>query len=243
LFLKGRLRNELSTEERLALEGSIERTVSVRPRTTLVEAGQRLERSFYLIEGVMLRYVESPQGTRQLVHISLPGDFVDLHGYPTKRLDHNVSALTPCELAEFSHGKLTQLLSDHQHLARAMWFSTLLDAAIHRAWIRMMGHLTAEARVAYVIVELIERLKLIERFDGHTLEIPLLQRDYADACGITDVHTNRCFRTLQERGLLKVRRGSGMVIHDLGELQRLADFSPEYLYGEGALKVGNLEDR
>lgn len=243
LFLKGRLRKELSADEKQALDASVARTIELEPRQTLVERGERLDCSYYLIEGSVLRHLDDDKGERQLLSINIAGDFVDLHAFPMKRLDHSVVTLTRCQFACFNHTDIAKLVAEQPHLARALWFSTLLDAAMHREWIFRLGRLNAEGRIAHLVCELIERLRLIERYDGETLNIPLLQRDYAEACGITTVHANRSFRILRERGFLEPQ-GDGVIrIVEEEQLRQLAQFSGDYLYGEGELAVDSLEDR
>ncbi|WP_239807514.1 cyclic nucleotide-binding domain-containing protein [Croceicoccus hydrothermalis] len=89
----GRLRHELAAQEKTWLEEAVGRTIWLEPRQTLVERGERIERSYYIIEGTVLRHRDDRKGERQLVGLNIPGDFVDLHGFPMKRLDHNTTAL------------------------------------------------------------------------------------------------------------------------------------------------------
>lgn len=243
LFLRGRLRHDLSEAEKVAIEEAIVGTVDLKPRERLVERGDKLERSFYIVEGIMLRHLDDKRGERQLVGVNIPGDFVDLHGYPMKRLDHNVSSLTRAVLAEVPHRAVTRLIDGHPHLARALWFSTLLDAAMHREWIFRLGRLNAEGRIAHLISELIARLRFVDMYDGKTFPIPLLQRDYAEACGITAVHANRSFRTLKERCVLAPLGDGRLEILDEHQLRNLGQFDGSYLYGEGELALAALEDR
>ena len=244
LFLKGRLRHDLSERERRALEGTIARTVKLAPRSTLVTRGDRLENSYYLIDGVMLRHLDDKRGDRQLVEVNIAGDFVDLHGYAMKRLDHNVQSLTNVTLAEVPHMALSQVIEEFPHLGRALWFSTLLDAAMHREWIFRLGRLNAEGRIAHLIVELVERLRFVGLYrDGGEFPVPLLQRDYAEACGISPVHANRSFRTLKERGLLVMAGEGKLRFLDEEGLRQLCAFDGAYLYGEGALALEGLVDR
>lgn len=243
LFLKGRLRHDLSEEERGALENAVARTIEIRPRMTLVERGKLVQHSYYLVEGTMLRHIDDRRGERQLVGVNIPGDFVDLHGYAMKRLDHDVGSLTRATLAQVSHRKITELIDAFPHLGRALWFSTLLDAAMHREWIFGLGRLNAEGRIAHLIAELIERLRLVGLYDGSVLPIPLLQRDYAEACGITPVHANRSFRILRERGALRPCGEGRIEILDEALIRRLGEFDGSYLYGTGELALRTLHDR
>ncbi|WP_375289729.1 Crp/Fnr family transcriptional regulator [Qipengyuania sp.] len=241
-FLLGRLRHELTEDELERLESAVNRIITIEPRTTLVDRGTRLENSYYLIEGTMLRHLDDKRGERQLVGVNIAGDFVDLHGYAMKRLDHSVQSLDRAKVAEVPHIRIKEMLSGSPHLARLMWFSTLLDAAMHREWIFRLGRLNAEGRIAHLISELIERLRFVGLFDGLNFPIPLLQRDYAEACGITPVHANRSFRTLKERGVLELDSGGKLRILDEAELKSLCDFDGSYLYGQGELQLDNFED-
>lgn len=242
-FLLGRLRHELKKNEIAALDAAVSRTFTIEPRTTLVHRGDRLEHSYYLVKGTMLRHLDDKRGERQLVGVNVPGDFVDLHGYAMKRLDHSIQSLDRVTVAEFPHIRISELISESPHLARLMWFSTLLDAAMHREWIFRLGRLNAEGRIAHLISELIERLRFVNLYDGRNFDIPLLQRDYAEACGITPVHANRSFRTLKERGVLELHGGGRVQVLDEATLKRLCDFDGSYLYGEGDLQLETFEDR
>lgn len=242
-FLRGRLRHDLSPTEMAALEGAVSRTVELGPREKLVERGDRLEHSYYLIDGIMLRHLDDQRGQRQLLEVNIPGDFVDLHGYAMKRLDHSVQSLTAVRLAEVPHTELSRLVATMPHLARALWFSTLLDAAMHREWIFRLGRLHAEGRIAHLIAELAERLRLVDLFEEGELPVPLLQRDYAEACGISPVHANRSFRTLKERGAIAMEGEARLRILDEKQLRGLAQFDGSYLYGTGVLGLEALVDR
>tara|TARA_B100000029_G_scaffold459653_2_gene489995 strand:- start:911 stop:1687 length:777 start_codon:yes stop_codon:yes gene_type:complete len=243
LFLKGRLRHDLSPEEKGALEDAVVDVVTLSPRTTLVERGERIENSYYIIEGTMMRHLDDQRGERQLVGLNVTGDFVDLHGFPMKRLDHSVVSLDRVTLAKVPHKAIAELVDRFPHLARAMWFSTLLDAAMHREWIFRLGRLNAEGRIAHLISEIIERLKFVDRYDGRNFPVPLLQRDYAEACGITSVHANRSFRNLRERGILDPQGDGKIAILDERALKKLGEFEGDYLYGDGDLALDSLEDQ
>ena len=242
-FLQGRLRHDLRDEERQALEDAVSETVQLSPRQTLVNRGDRLENSYYLVEGTMLRHLDDKRGQRQLVGINVPGDFVDLHSFAMKRLDHSIASLEDATLARVSHKAIVPLVEQSPHLARALWFSTLLDAAMHREWIFRLGRLNAEGRIAHLIAEIVERLRFVGLYEGRELPVRLLQRDYAEACGITSVHANRSFRTLRERGILDTGGDGRIIILDEEALHTISQFKGDYLYGDGELALGRLEDR
>jgi len=238
LFLKGRLRQQMRDEEREAVETSIDHVIELGPREKLVERGEKVDHSYYLVDGSMMRFIDDARGYRQIVGLQVPGDWVDLHSFPMKRLDHDVHSLAPAKLAVFDHSKLQQVIEDFPHLARILWFSTLLDAAMHREWIFKLGRLNAEGRIAHTICELIERMRMVELYESGTFPFPLTQQDFGEICGITTVHANRSIKMLKERGLLRYDEDARTIaILDEKELTKVGEFDPDYLYGEGALHL------
>lgn len=235
-FLQKRENSRLSDDGRMALEPLVIETRQVAARQILVHNGDPVSVSIYLIDGFMCRYMDDRQGLRQLVALHVPGDFVDLHGYPLGKLDHDVATLTSCRIALAPHDRLDNLLVQRPDLVRSLWFSTLLDAAMHREWVFRLGRLGAAARLAHFFAETEMRLRAIGRSDGREFEFPLTQMDMAEACGLTPVHVNRMLRTLRDDGILRV--DSKMVqILDRKKLWKLAEFDPNYLFVEEQLRV------
>jgi hypothetical protein len=72
---------------------------------------------------------------RPLGAIHLPGDFIDLHVYPVTYLDLDNATITACKVRIVPHKTIASIRRDHPHLANMLWFSMLLDVAMHREWI------------------------------------------------------------------------------------------------------------
>lgn len=227
-FLARRTR-QLTAEERAALEGAMSGTRELGPRTTLLRQGDTLTQSTLLIDGLMGRYLDDRQGSRQLIALHVPGDFVDLHGYPLGHLDHDVGSLTACTIGLFPHRALRELTERMPGLTLKLWFSTMLDAAMHRQWVFRLGRLDAVARLANFMCELHLRLGAVGIGDADGFPLPLTQTDIAEMCGLTHIHVNRVLRQLREERLLEVRPGR-VTIHDFAALARRGQFDPAYLY-------------
>ena len=241
-FLLGRARDALGEEERQVLEASVGSVKSFGARTTIVRRGDPVNQSCLLLDGFMCRYLDDRNGHRQLASMHVPGDFVDLHGFPLKRLDHDIATLGPCTVALFDHKDLADIQVRCPQLTRWLWFATLLDAAIHREWIFRLGRLGAEGRVAHFFCELNARLEMVGLASEGRYMLPATQADLAEACGITGVHANRVLRLMRERQLLTFRSGEVRIL-DLKRLTALAEFDPVYLYGEhSAWVVGATDD-
>lgn len=234
-FLLGRVRHALSERELDIVEGLIENVEHFSGQHRVLERGDVVNKSTLLIEGFVARVIER-DGKRHIVAIHVPGDFVDLHGFALKRLDHSVVTIGTARLGYVSHDRLTRLLAEEPHLARLLWFSTLLDAAIHREWILKLEQLNADGRLAHLIAELWHRLDFVGLADPMGFAFPLTQVELADACGTTAIHLNRVVRQLREHSIADISRGR-ITIFDMDRLKELGQFERSYLYGDGMLQI------
>lgn len=231
LWLKFSRRDALSEEEQQVLESSVSRTRTYQAQDNIVLEKIETSDSNLLLEGLVCRYQDTPEGLRQIMAIHVPGDFVDLHSFLLKQLDHSIAALTPVTIAIVPHQNLTRITQTHPHLTRMLWLSTLVDAAMHREWLVCMGRRSAIIRLAHLFCELFMRLEVVGLASLPTFPLPLTQNDLADSTGLTPVHISRMLRELRERGLLSFRLGK-VTIHDWDGLVDLAQFDPAYLYLE-----------
>jgi CRP-like cAMP-binding protein len=227
-FLQAR-ENALDADERQVVENAILEMRHYDARRTIIRREVRLDISLYLVKGIMCRYLDNRRGDRQLLSIQVPGDFVDLHGYPLKALDHDVATMTDAQVAIVPHAEIDRIIAAHPSLARKLWFATLLDAALHREWIFKLGRLPAQGRVAHFLCETELRLRAVDLSNGASFELPLTQSDIAEICGLTSIHVNRVLRDLRERGLCTLRGGI-VEIQDRAGLVRVGEFDPGYLY-------------
>jgi len=236
-FLRGRRRRQLTDREKQALEQAVARVEHYPARRTTYHRGELVRHSTLLLSGFMCRYMDDRDGHRQLVGYHIPGDFIDLHGFPLQRLDHDMATITAAEVAIVPHDRLTAITEELPHLARLLWFSTLLDAAIHREWIFRVGRLDAIGRIAHLLCETHARMAAIGRAgDDGGFEFPLTQQDIGEACGLTSVHVNRTLQRLRADHLIEI--GAQQVkILDPARLARIGEFSPDYLYLGDALRT------
>ncbi len=229
LFRKLERRDDLNVEERDALEASVSRIVEQPSRTVIVREGVLLDTSNLLLAGHCCRFKDLPNGQRQILELHVPGDFVDLHSFPLKKLEHNIMTLTPVRIAYVPHVRLKAITEAHPHLARMLWFSTSLDAAIHREWLLSLGRRSAIGRLAHLFSELLVRMEVAGLAEGDSYSLPITQIDLADSTGLTAVHVNRMLRELRDTGVMSFREGR-VTIDDLPRLHRLGSFDPAYLY-------------
>jgi CRP-like cAMP-binding protein len=228
-LMKLRARDKIDAREEAAIRAAVQEVIKVPADDTVVRANTPLDFCTILLSGIACRQKDLRDGRRQITELQVPGDFTDLHSFTLKYLDHDVAALTDCTLAVVPHDRVKAITEEYPHLARVYWFSTNLDAAIHREWELSLGRRSALARMAHLFCELFVRLEIVELVEGLAYQLPLTQMQLAECLGITAVHANR---TLQElRATETVDFASGRVtIQDFAALGRVAEFDPAYLY-------------
>jgi len=228
-LMKLRARDEISAEEEAVVRDSVREIITVRPRATVVRAHQAIDFSTILLSGLSCRRSDMEDGRRQITELHVAGDYIDLHSFTLKYLDHDVVALTQCKFAIVPHEKLKTMTERLPHLTRVYWFATNLDAAIHRQWELSLARRDAAARMAHLFCELYVRLKIVGLTDGMSYELPLTQETLADVLGLTAVHINRTLQQLRSDGDIQLERGR-LTINDWDALAKRAEFDPAYLY-------------
>ena len=228
-LLKLRARDDVSAEEEAAIRGLVSDTIDVAADEVFIQAGRELNQSTLLLEGWMARAKDLQSGQRQLAELQVPGDFVDLHGFTLKRLDHDLIALTRCRVAVVPHSRLKEMTERFPHLTRLYWFMTNLDAAIQREWTLSLGRRTALARMAQLFCELRRRLGIVGLTQGDSYDFPLTQVELGETLGLTAVHVNRTLQELRRKGVLELEHRR-VTIRDVEALERIAEFDSRYLY-------------
>ncbi len=219
----------LSPDEESAIRGSVVRIEDYPADHAVIRAGRTLDHSTLLLDGIMCRAKMLRNGERQITELHVAGDFADLHSFTLKYLDHDVETMTRCRAAIVPHDNLRRISEQFPRLTRIYWFSTNLDAAIHREWEVSLGRRPARARNAALFCELQIRLGIVGLADARFFDLPLTQSDIAECTGLTNVHVNRTLRDLKADGLLEFKGGRVHVI-DRDALWSAGEFDPAYLY-------------
>ncbi|MET4799608.1 Crp/Fnr family transcriptional regulator [Bradyrhizobium sp. LB11.1] len=197
--------------------------------TAVVRDGERATNSCLIVDGFCARSKTIASGKRQILSLHIPGEIPDLMSLFLHVMDHDLSTLTPATLGFISHDNLQKLHRRSPGVAEIFWRDTLIDAAMFREWIVNVGQRPTPARLAHVMIELRERLKLIGAVDGNSFEMPLTQEQIGEALGITSVHANRVIKQVRQEGIVEFNRGRVTVL-DERKFQELADFDGRYLH-------------
>ncbi|MCJ2049649.1 Crp/Fnr family transcriptional regulator [Methylobacterium sp. J-070] len=225
----------LTDADRATLLGACASPRPVAAGQDLTCEGDPPENVHLILRGFAYRYKILPGGKRQITAVFVPGDFCDLHVAILQRMDHSIATLLPCEVVYLSRATVVDLTAGHPRIARALWWATLVDEAILRAWLVNIGQREASRQIAHLFCELHARLDAVglatRDNGGAAFDTPLRQTDLADLLGMTPVHVNRMLQELREAGLIVLKRRRLQIL-DLARLRAFCGFDAAYLHLE-----------
>lgn len=194
----------------------------------IVRRGEKTSFLHVFLDGWACRYVDTPDGERQILACLLPGTISNRYMGPAGTFNYSVAAVSSCKVAAIPARKLEDLELNHPNIARALWLWSLVDAAIAREWMISLGRRNGMSRIVHLLCELHFRLAAVGLVTPEGFHFPVTQRDIADMVGLSVVHVNRILGRLREHGLIDYGSGQ-MKLNDLGTLMAHSDFDPSHL--------------
>lgn len=222
-------RARLDDEDRAALRRLPYSERTIEAGRYIAREGDRTEVATLLVDGLAFRHKVTAEGSRQILSVHVPGDFVDLENCLLKVADHSVQALTMCNVAVIPETAIIELIDSHPRVGRAMWVDTLIDGSIFREWIVNVGRRDARAGMCHLLCEFARRLELAGLGSPDGYEMPMSQEQLADALGLTPVHVHRVLKDLDREGLIR-REKRHVLIPDWSALRKVAGFNELYLH-------------
>lgn len=201
------------------------------PRSDIEREGDQPTDVHLVLSGWACRYKQFEDGRRQVVSFFLPGDMCDMNIFILKEMDHSIATITSASIVDLPREFFDEIRANHSRIATALWWETLVSAAIQREWTISLGQRTATERMAHLLCEMYLRLRLVGLTDGNSCEFPLIQSDLAEATGLSKVHVNRTLQELRSSGLV-VLRGKTLTVPDLEQLMSAGLFNANYLHME-----------
>jgi len=221
-------RDTLCDAERHMLSALVQRKARYAKGAEIIAEGSRPGWSCLLQTGWAARALHTASGARQITALHVPGDFVDLHGFLLKRMDHSIVALSDCEVIFIPHPNIQQITEQAPHLARLLWLVTTIDAAVQRKMTALIGRHTPVQRLAHLFCELYLRLDVVGLAADGRFRFPLTQPELADILGLSVVHTNRTVQDLRATNLAMWTESEAF-IPNFDRLADFAQFDPAYL--------------
>lgn len=217
----------LSPKEKDALARLEEHEKTFRRGAIVRREHDRANELFIVRAGWLYSYVLLDDGSRQILRLHFPGDLVGTSGVAFTEATDSLVALTDVKLCPFDKTAMRILFEEHPRLAALFFLITQAERVSLTDRLASLGRTSARARVAALLLDTIDRIRVMKADTRDSLHFPLTQEEIGDATGLTAVHVNRMMRVLVEEGLI-ARSNSTLTILDEKRLARVANYINRY---------------
>lgn len=201
--------------------------MTVAAGTTLLHQGADSAHLFTVLSGYGMRSKILPDGRRQVINFVMKGDFLGLQAEMLGEMSHAVEAVSAMTLCVFSRSRIWELFSRAPSRAYDLTWAAAREESLLGDRLVSVGRMSGDERVAYGLISLYMRGASLDLLDDEgRMPMPFRQRDFADALGLSLVHTNKRLRRLRERGIA-VWRDSLLEVLDLQALKNEALYEQE----------------
>ena len=191
--------------------------------------GEAMPAGFLMLEGWAGSAVRIDTGRRQLADLILPGDaWLSLGHAVGAEGAGGLIALTPVVAAPITDQALRGAGSAAPLLP---WRLADLLAAQNARLVQQVarnGRRTARERVAHLLLELYERLRIKGQAGAEAFDLPVGQSVIADTVGLSYVHVSRVLTQLERGGMIE-RTRTTVFLRDRPALAALSGFDGAYL--------------
>lgn len=174
-----------------------------------------------LCHGWAFRFLQLPDGRRQILHFLLPGDLFSTSSIFQDRAHVSVKALTTIQVSAMNRVEVqARIMANFSKAAPAI--ARLCSSQIEASdkMIAALGLCSGEERIAYLFLHLMRRITGQTVIREERYPLPLRQQHVAEAVGLTPVHVSRILGSFRERGIVDLSNGILEVL-DMRALRRL----------------------
>ncbi|MDF0544785.1 Crp/Fnr family transcriptional regulator [Sphingobium sp. H39-3-25] len=217
----------LNEAERRALARLEENLRKVKRGAMIQRANEPVTELFVLRQGRVMSFVILPDGSRQILRVFFPGDFIGSASTVYKRSPESLVALSDAVLCPFDKHALRILLDEHPRVAALMFVISQTERVALTDRLASLGRTSAKARVAAFLLDIVSRLRVMDDNIADSFDLKLTQEEIGDAVGLTSVHVNRMIRQMETEGLISRNNGT-ITLLDERKLEEIGHFTNRY---------------
>ena len=214
---------DLSMNEKAALARLEDRPRELRRGAVLVRENDPQAELFILQRGMAMSYVLLDDGSRQILRFLYAGDMLAVSALVYRDSPETVVALTDCTVCPFDRSAMTGLVTDHPRLSALIMVMNQMEKVALTDRLAALGRTSAKARIAALLLEMRNRMRMRDRAMGNSFTLGLTQEEIGDATGLTAVHVNRMLRQLEEDGLIRREMGRVTLLNEV-QLAQAANY-------------------
>ncbi|MDB5682869.1 MAG: hypothetical protein JWM75_567 [Sphingomonas bacterium] len=177
-------------------------TCIVRRHQLIGREGEPASFGYVLQSGWVATYTDLPDGSRQMRRVHLPGDIVAMPSLALHQYAENIFALTDVAVARFPKRAMKEMFEELPRLATIMFIISQMERITLGDRLSCIGGMQSEARLAFLILDLLYRLRLVDPSVMSSFAMHLTREEMANFAGMTPVHASRKWSQLQRSGLI-----------------------------------------
>lgn len=208
----------LTEEERAALARA-GRSVVLRKGEMLFAAGDESHACATLVTGALKVTSFDRDGEERILALIHPAGFVGEMFQPFAQ--HDVVALTDCQLCVFARSEMEQALDKHPALSRALLRRSQDDLHAARELLELTGKQDAATRIAGLIMSLARAASDSPCHPAREFELPLSRGEMAQMLGLTIETVSRRMTQFEKDGLIAKKGARGIELVDPARLASL----------------------
>jgi CRP/FNR family transcriptional regulator len=188
----------------------------------LFEQETRIERVFFIIEGMVKLYRLLPDGQRQITGFLGPGDV--LGGIKRQAGAHcTAEAITNVRVCAFHRADFLQFLQEHADLCFRLLITATDEIEAQQDHITLLGRRRVGERLAAFLLVSNHRWPLNGGINP-AVSLPMTRADIADHLGQTVESVSRAFKQLKTLGYIDLPKPNLVILKNLPALYGLAGF-------------------
>lgn len=195
--------------------------------TEVYQNGDTVRDLYVVKRGWLFSYTDLPDGRRQIVKFHHPGDIIGFPDVALKRVTTTLRTAEDVRLCPFPKSSLDVILRESPRLSALILSIGLRDQVVFIDLLRAMGRMKAQERMAYMLLDLIARLRITNVKMTDTIRMPLTQSQIGDYLGLTNVYVSRTINRMEEDGYI-LRHGDRLQILREQDLRDMTDFVDRY---------------
>lgn len=191
---------------------------------TIARDGDPADRAFVLLSGWVMSSSRFEDGSQQIRRLHFPGDLLAMPSVPMRHYTETLEALSACVVAPFDKRVLAELFN-MPRLAGIMYMFAQAERVTIGDRLASLGHDSAKARIAFLLTDILHRLRSADGTVGSSFVLHLTREQIAHAVGITPVHASRMWSALLAEGLIRCAGRTVSIVDEalLAQLGHYAD--------------------
>ncbi|MGZ9811476.1 Crp/Fnr family transcriptional regulator [Pseudoroseicyclus sp. H15] len=160
------------------------------------------------LEGMGLRYKSLADGSRQVLNVIFPGDFIGLQAGVFGEMKHSIVASTPMRLCVFDRADFLSFVRASPTRGFDMtWLAAVEEHFLGEA-LATVGQRDATERIGWALIKIYQRGRALGMVNSAgAMPFPFRQQDLADLLGLSLVHTNKTLARLRRHNLVRWQDG------------------------------------